>query len=92
MDLSGFSSLPYLINICFLGVGASALCYVTWNYAVSTLGAVKTSVYIYLIPIITIIISALVLQEKITRVALLGVLLILCGLYVSERNTRASRS
>jgi drug/metabolite transporter (DMT)-like permease len=86
LDLSGFTSTPNLLNILFLGVGASALCYVTWNYAVSMLGAVKTSVYIYLIPIITIIISALVLHEKITLVALLGVLLILVGLYISERN------
>ncbi len=90
LDLSGFSSLPNLLNIVFLGVGASALCYVTWNYAVSLLGAVKTSVYIYLIPIITIIISALVLHEKITLIELLGVLLILFGLFISGRNTKAS--
>jgi drug/metabolite transporter (DMT)-like permease len=75
-----------------LGVGASALCYVTWNFAVSVLGAVKTSVYIYLIPIITIIISAIVLREKITLVALMGVLLILFGLYISGHNTKPSNS
>ncbi len=91
LDLSRFSSLPNVLNIVFLGVGASALCFVTWNYAVSVMGAVRTSVYIYLIPIITIIISALVLQEKITLVALLGVLLILLGLFISERNTNSTQ-
>ena len=90
LDLSRFSSVPNLLNILFLGIGASALCYVTWNYAVSVLGAVKTSVYIYLIPIITIIISAIVLREKITLVAMLGVLLILFGLYLSGRKTKTS--
>lgn len=90
LDLSGFNSIPNLLNILFLGIGASALCYVTWNYAVSVLGALKTSVYIYLIPIITIIISAIVLREKITLVALLGVLLILSGLYISGRNKKPS--
>ena len=90
LDLSRFSSIPNLLNILFLGIGASALCYVTWNYAVSVLGAVKTSVYIYLIPIITIIISAIVLREKITLVAMLGVLLILFGLYLSGRKTKTS--
>ena len=89
MDLARFSSIPNLLNILFLGIGASALCYVTWNYAVSVLGAVKTSVFIYLIPIITIIISALVLHEKITPLALLGVFLILIGLYLSERRTNS---
>jgi len=88
LDLSGLSTLPNLLNFIFLGFCASALCLVTWNYAVSILGAVKTSVYIYLIPIITIIISAIVLHEKITPVALLGVLLILVGLYISERNPK----
>ena len=69
----------------FLGLGASALCFITWNYAVSVLGVVKTSVYIYLIPLITILSSVLILHEKITPVALLGVVLILLGLYLSER-------
>jgi drug/metabolite transporter (DMT)-like permease len=90
LDLSGFSYFPNLLNILFLGVGASALCYVTWNYAVSLLGAVKTSVYIYLIPIITIIVSAIVLDEKISLAALLGVFMILFGLYISERNSKIS--
>lgn len=51
-------------NIIFLGIGASALCFVTWNFAVKLLGAVKTSVYIYLVPVITIITSAIILHEK----------------------------
>ena len=89
LDFSQFTSIPNLLNILFLGIGASAFCYVTWNYAVSVLGAVKTSVYIYLIPIITIIFSAIILHEKITCVALLGVLLILFGLYLSERKVKA---
>jgi drug/metabolite transporter (DMT)-like permease len=90
LDLSGFASVQNSFNFLFLGIGASALCYVTWNYAVSILGAVKTSIYIYLIPIITIIISAIVLHETITLVALIGVLLIIFGLYISGRNTKPS--
>jgi drug/metabolite transporter (DMT)-like permease len=85
LNLSRFASLSNLLNILFLGVGASAISFVTWNYAVSVLGAVKTSIYIYIIPIITILISAVVLNEKITYVAMLGVFLILFGLYISER-------
>jgi drug/metabolite transporter (DMT)-like permease len=89
LGLNRFVSVPNLLNILFLGIGASALCYVTWNYAVSVLGAVKTSVYIYLIPIITIVFSALILHEKITLVAFFGVLLILFGLFISERKVKA---
>ncbi|MDD4843265.1 MAG: DMT family transporter [Anaerotignum sp.] len=73
-----------LFNILFLGVGASALCFVTWNTAVRILGAVKTSVYIYLVPVITVITSMIVLKEKITGIAVVGVFLTLIGLFISE--------
>lgn len=73
-----------LCNILFLGLGASALCFVTWNSAVKILGAVKTSVYIYMVPVITIITSIIILQERITGIAVMGIILTLVGLFVSE--------
>jgi len=75
-----------LLNILFLGFGASALCFVTWNTAVKTLGAVRTSVYIYMVPVITVVTSMVVLQEKITGIAFVGIVLTLLGLLLSERN------
>lgn len=77
--------VPYLLNLLFLGVVASALCYATWNMAVRLLGPVKTSVYIYVIPVITIAASALVLHEPVTPVAAGGMALILAGMAISER-------
>lgn len=73
-----------LFNILFLGLGASAICFVTWNYALKILGAVKTSVYIYMVPVITVITSMIVLHETITGIAVLGILLTLAGLIISE--------
>lgn len=64
LNLARFANTTYLFNIVFLGLGASALCFVTWNLAVRELGAVKASVYIYMVPVITVITSAIVLQEK----------------------------
>jgi drug/metabolite transporter (DMT)-like permease len=84
-DLTRLADIPNLLNILFLGVGASAVSFLTWNYAVRLLGPVKTSIYIYIIPIITILMSAIVLREPITWMALSGVALILLGLYLSER-------
>ncbi len=51
MGLERFADLTHLLNILYLGLGASALCFVTWNLAVKVLGAVKTSVYIYWFPL-----------------------------------------
>lgn len=59
-----FLDLSVLANLLFLGLGASALCFVTWNLAVGILGAVKTSVYIYIVPVITVAASALFYTKK----------------------------
>lgn len=78
-------------NLLFLGLGASALCFVTWNIAVKRLGAVKTSIYIYLVPVITVITSALVLEERVTLLSGIGTALTLIGLFLSEYRGRASK-
>lgn len=74
----------HLGNLLYLSLGASALCYVTWNWATKVLGAVKTSLYIYVIPVIAIVTSAIFLQEKMTLVGALGTLLTIAGLVISE--------
>jgi len=87
LDLTRFADTKNLLNIMFLGLGASALCFVSWNWAVGVLGAVKTSLYIYAVPVITIVSSAVILHEEITPVAYGGAILTLAGLFLSERKT-----
>lgn len=84
-ELGRFTNMTNLSNILYLGLGASALCFVTWNRAVNLLGAIKTSVYIYLVPVITVVSSALILREQITWVIVIGAFLTLFGSYISER-------
>lgn len=84
VNLSRFADMTYLFNILYLGLGASALCFVTWNFAVKVLGAVKTSVYIYMVPVITVVTSVLILHEKLTRLAGIGTILTILGLFLSE--------
>ena len=84
LDLSRFGELTYLLNILYLGLGASALCFVTWNFSVKELGAVKTSVYIYMVPVITVLTSVLILHEQVTVLASIGTILTLIGLFLSE--------
>ena len=84
LELARFANPVYLFNIIFLGLGASALCFVTWNFAVKVLGAIKTSIYIYMVPVITVITSVVVLHEEITILAAVGTVLTLAGLFLSE--------
>lgn len=86
LNLRRFMTPVYLFNIIYLGLGASALCFVTWGLAVKKLGAVKTSVYIYMVPVITVITSVMILNETITVMAGVGTLLTLVGLFLSESN------
>ena len=84
LELDRFANPVYLLNILFLGLGASALCFVTWNFAVRLLGAVKTSVYIYLVPVITVAASVVILREPFTWMTGAGTVLTLAGLLLSE--------
>ena len=77
-----------LCNLLFLGLGASALCFVTWGFAVGRLGAVRTSAYIYLVPVVTLVTSALVLGEPVTPLSLGGAALTVAGLALSEWEPR----
>ena len=76
----------YLSNLFFLGLGASALCFVTWNFAVSQLGPVKTSVYIYMVPAVTTASAVIILHETLTPLMIIGMTLTLIGLFLSESN------
>lgn len=83
-ELTKLADPSCLFNLLFLGLGASALCFVTWNFAVKTLGAVRTSTYIYMVPVITVVTSAAVLHERITALSAAGTALTLIGLFLSE--------
>lgn len=68
----------------FLGLGASTAAYVLWALTVRQVGAVKANNYMYLQSIITLLVSAVVLGEKITLLGCVGILLILGGLWLGE--------
>ncbi len=84
LDMQKLVRPEYALNLIYLGLGASALCFVTWNYAVKMLGAVKTSVYIYIVPVITVVTSVIVLKEEITWMAAAGIGFTLMGLFLSD--------
>lgn len=83
-DVSRFGQVGNIGNLLFLGVGASALCFVTWNFSVKNLGAVRATVYIYTIPMLTTLASVLILGETLTIKTFFGILLTLAGLVLSE--------
>ena len=85
-------SQPIVIaNLIFLGLIASMLCYIMWNTTVKQLGVVRTTNYIYIIPFVTLISSAIVINEVITYIAIIGSIFIFLGVYIAEQGDRIGR-
>jgi len=73
-----------VLNMLFLSIFASVLCFIMWNKAISIIGSVKTTNYIYFVPLITIISSVIILKEKASPLMLIGGFLILTGVFINE--------
>ncbi len=84
-----FARPQVLGNLLFLGCLASMVCFLTWNWCISKLGAVKATNWVYFNPITTMLFAALVLNEKITPYFLLGAACILVGMYLANRTTQS---
>ena len=80
-----FFNYSILLNLLFLGVVASMLCFLLWNWVISKLGAVVATNWVYFNPITTILFAWWLLHEQITVWFLLGSALILLGMYLADR-------
>ncbi|MDR2912163.1 MAG: DMT family transporter [Alistipes sp.] len=74
-------------NLLFLGLVASFACFAVWNRVMKEIGVVSSSNYIYLNPVFTMAAAALVLSERITWIAVCGLVLIAGGLWLAEKRT-----
>lgn len=72
-------------NIIFLGFIASTGGYLMWNWVMRELGAVKSTNYIYLQSLVTMIAGALVLGERITLMAVAGAGILIAGMVLAVR-------
>ena len=61
------------------------VCFVAWNWALKTIGAVTATNYVYINPVTTIVFAWLILNERITIFFLIGTALILIGMYLADR-------
>ena len=74
-----------LFNLLFLGIVASLVCFLVWNWVIKKLGAVVATNWVYFNPITTIIFAWWLLNEQITVWFLLGTVLILVGMCLADR-------
>lgn len=74
------------LNLLFLGVVASMICFIAWNAAVKVLGPSHTANYIYVQPFSTLVLSSIILSEVITLTSMIGAVCIIGGVYLAEKN------
>jgi drug/metabolite transporter (DMT)-like permease len=70
-------------GLLYLGVICSAVCYLMWNQAISEIGAMKANLYVYVVPVVTMIASVIFLDEKITMAGVIGVGLVVGGMLMT---------
>ncbi len=79
-------------NLLFLGLGASTIAYLMWAVCVRNIGALKANNYMYFQSIVTLVVSYFVLGEAITLIGVIGIVLIVGGLWAGDNiNTLLAR-
>jgi drug/metabolite transporter (DMT)-like permease len=80
------------VGIAFLGVFCSGLAYIFWYDALQTLPVAQTGAFIYIEPVITVVIAILFLRERLTFPIFFGGVLILSGVWLINRKTHVKEA
>ena len=85
---SPFSTLlrpDVLLNMLFLALVCSMAAFFIWNLIIKKIGAISASNYLYLEPVVSIVIGILMLGEPVGLVAVAGCALVLMGVIMVEK-------
>ncbi len=81
---TSFSEPAVIVNFLLLLFFSSLFGYLVWNKVLKQLGTVLASNYIYVVPLVTMITAVIVLDERITGVAVAGAAAIVVGMVMAE--------
>ena len=84
--LAGFANPAVWMNLLFLSVLASLVCFAVWNVVLKQLGTIQASNYLYLNPLFTTLAASLFLEEQITLYAIIGVGMVLGGVFIGAKH------
>lgn len=72
--------------VAFLGIFCSGLAYIAWYDALKALTTAQTGVFLYIEPLVAVVVAFFVLGEAITPASLLGGAVILFGVWLVNRS------
>lgn len=73
------------IAILFLGIFCSGLAYIAWYDALKALSTAQTGVFLYIEPLVAVVVAFFILSEPITLASLLGGGIIILGVWLVNR-------
>jgi drug/metabolite transporter (DMT)-like permease len=76
------------LGVIFLGIFCSGLAYIAWYDALKALSTAQTGVFLYIEPLVAVVVAFFVLGEAITLASLFGGAIILFGVWLVNRNGR----
>lgn len=74
-------------SIIYVALFASVLAYTFWNKAIQIIGANKTGVFIHLMPVFSIILAMIFLDEKLRGYHIKGTILIFSGIFLTTAHS-----
>ena len=91
LTTSGLSEIPSVtstgwVAVGFLGIFCSGLAYIAWYDALRALSTAQTGVFLYIEPLIAVVVAFFILGEPITLALLIGGVVILFGVWLVNRN------
>jgi drug/metabolite transporter (DMT)-like permease len=74
------------LGVAFLGIFCSGLAYIAWYDALQALTTAQTGAFLYIEPLVAVVIAFFILGEAITLASLIGGAVILFGVWLVNRN------
>ncbi|BHH84684.1 DMT family transporter [Desulforhopalus sp. 52FAK] len=82
-DLTNIT-LPGWLSLLFLGVGGTAIGFSLYYHAIRKIGAARTGIFINLVPVFSVLLSWLILNEAVKPIVITGGILILTGVWLTN--------
>ncbi|WP_432666038.1 DMT family transporter [Wukongibacter baidiensis] len=80
------------LSVTYMAVFASAIAFLFQQTAIKNIGASKTMSFINLVPVFSIILSAIILKEKITMIKFFSALIIIAGVYLNSSINKKTKA
>ena len=83
--IGGFEfNLPIISIFFYLGLGASVISFLSWNSSIHYLGPTKTALFGNLIPVLSTVEAAIILNEQFTWITVISMVIILVGIVIAN--------